>query len=115
MIPKPTKKKKKKPKTPVPNGGKYCQGCNTTHNLEIHHVYYGSNRNLSSEHGFVEWLCNNCHRSKNGVHGENKALDVELKQKHQFMWEQALIETEMVTPEDAREAFIKFIGKNYLD
>jgi len=112
---KPEKKKKKKEKTPIPKGEKRCAGCGSSYNLEIHHVYGGPNRKISSKYGFVEWLCSCCHREKNGVHGENKVLDIELKQKHQLDWEQALIETEMLTADDSRRCFIKLIGKNYLE
>ena len=97
-------KKKRKIKTPIPGGIKCCQGCGVTTQLEIHHVYGSSNRNNSSKYNCVEWLCSNCHRGKNGVHGENEALNMQLKQKHQLR-----LEKEM-----SREEFISLFGKNYL-
>jgi len=105
MIPKPTKRKKKKYKTPLPKGDRFCQGCGSTSQLEVHHVYYGvGNRNLSSKHECVEWLCNECHRGNNGVHGINKDLDNKLKVKHQEILEISI----------SRQEFIKLFGRNYL-
>ena len=104
MIPKPTNKKKKKSKTPLPTGDKYCVGCGTTHNLEIHHVFGASNRNNSNKYKCIEWLCSNCHRGNNGVHGINRYLDTKLKQEHQ----------ERLEKEITRKIFIRIFGRSYL-
>lgn len=99
------KKRKKKEKTPIPDGDKYCQGCGVVVGLEVHHVYGASSRNHSSKYGCVEWLCYECHRGKNGVHGQNKALDAMLKQKHQLR-----LENKGMT----RDEFRRLFGKSYL-
>jgi len=99
------KKKKKKVKTHTPDGDKYCQGCGSTVGLEVHHVYGASSRDESSRHNCVEWLCHTCHRGKNGVHGQNKALDTMLKQKHQLRLEKSGM---------TRQEFRYLFGKGYL-
>lgn len=106
MIPKPKKTKKKKVKTPIPSGAKECFACGCTHNLELHHCYFGSGkRKLSSEYKCVSWLCNVHHRSNLGVHGGNIELDLQLKRKHQER-----LESEGMK----RREFILLFGKNYL-
>ena len=104
MIEKPKKTKKKKVKTPMPDTKKYCVGCGTEYNLEIHHVFGNSSRNASSEYKCVDWLCSNCHRGNNGVHGINRYLDTKLKQEHQ----------ERLEKEMTREEFVKLFGRSYL-
>lgn len=107
MLAKPTKKKKKRVFTPTPDGPKVCQGCGIEYGLEIHHVYNKSARNFSSENKCVEWLCNECHRGVNGVHGTNcnRKLNTRLKKKHQTR-----LENEGMT----RLEFIFFVGRNYI-
>lgn len=60
--PKKYKNAKKKPKprvkTPRPEGEYKCAGCGKTKYLQIHHVYFNrGNRDLSSMHKCVEWIC----------------------------------------------------------
>lgn len=105
MIPKPKKTKKKTVKTPIPIGAKECFACGCTHNLEIHHAFGSSNRNLSSEYKCVDWLCNVHHRSNLGVHGGNTELDLQLKRKHQER-----LESEGMK----RKHFILLFGRSYL-
>ena len=104
MLNKPTNKKKNKIKTPIPNTDKYCVGCGVNYNLEIHHVFGGANRNNSNEYNCTEWLCSNCHRGNNGVHGINRYLDTKLKQEHQ----------ERLEKEMTREEFLRIFGRSYL-
>lgn len=52
----------------VDNGRKCCYLCGTSHQLEIHHIYSGSNRKNSTKYGLVVTLCASCHRGVNGVH-----------------------------------------------
>ena len=56
-------------KTSIVDGGKKCcYLCGTTHQLEIHHIYSGSNRKNSTKYGLVVTLCATCHRGVVGVH-----------------------------------------------
>ncbi len=108
---KPNKKKaKKKPKvkTPRPEGEYKCAGCGVEHYLSRHHVYFGrGQRDLSSKHGCIEFLCWNCHQSSTGIHGTHSdgKLDKELKKKHQIR----LMENGISLDE-----FIKIFGRSYI-
>jgi len=101
------KTSKKKVPTPTPEGAKKCQGCGRTHGLSIHHIYGKSERDASSKHKCVEWLCWHCHQSSTGIHGTHSdgKLNSELKKKHQNRLESQGM---------ARETFIKIFGRNYL-
>ena len=56
-------------KTSIVDGGnKRCYLCGSTHQLEVHHIYSGSNRKNSTKYGLVVTLCANCHRGVSGVH-----------------------------------------------
>jgi len=107
MIAKPTTRKKKKVKTPIPLSTKQCAECMVSNSLEIHHVFYGNKfyKDNSSLHSCVEWLCDNHHRGNNGVHGINEELNLRLKQKHQ----KRLMDNGMSMKE-----FIYLFGKNRL-
>ncbi len=105
MIEKPSNKKKKKVKTPIPLGIKQCAECGCEHHLEVHHVFIASSRKASSTYKCVEWLCNVHHRSNLGVHGGNIELDLRLKQKHQLR-----LESEGMS----RRIFILTFGRNYI-
>lgn len=84
---------------------KQCYHCKTTRNLEEHHCLYGTaNRKISERFGLKVYLCSEHHRGKNGVHGQNKYLDITLKQLAQKKIEESR----------TREDFIKIFGKNYL-
>ncbi len=106
---KPVKKhkqnKKKKVKTPRPEGEHVCYACGRTKYLEIHHVYPGPNRDNSSKYGAVVWLCHHHHRGQpDGVHGGNEQLDKELKRKFQIkLMEEGL----------TMEEFVKTFGRSY--
>ena len=55
--------------------------------LEVHHCCHGTaNRSLADKHGLWVYLCNECHRGTNGVHGKG-----------------------------SREEFRAIFGKSYLD
>ena len=73
---------------------------------EVHHIFYGHGlRNVSDRLGLVVYLCPECHRGTNGVHGKNgKALNYDLKQIAQHTYEET----------HNREEWMKEIGKNYL-
>lgn len=121
MIPKPTKKKKRAKNNPRPTENDICIISGLPY-VETHEIFQGNTRQLCIKHGIQVKLTHVIHdaitrrTTKNPVYGKTGVeWDQYFKQGYQFDWEKALIETEMVTPEDAREAFIKFIGKNYLD
>ena len=84
---------------------KACLICDTTQNVECHHVYFGTaNRKVSEKHGFTVWLCNHHHTgSRNSVH-QNRELDLMLKKAMQMVYE----------IDHSREEFMELIGRNYL-
>lgn len=55
-----------------------CYICGIS-NPEIHHIYFGKNRNNSTKYGCVVPLCYAHHRGNSGVH-HNHQLDLRLKQ-----------------------------------
>ena len=59
----------------VDKGRKCCYLCGGTRNLEIHHIFSGSNRKLSTRYGLVVTLCANCHRGINGVHNNYEKME----------------------------------------
>ena len=62
-------------KTSIVDGGrKCCYLCGTTHQLEIHHIYSGAFRKLSTQYGLVVTLCASCHRGVNGVHNNYEKM-----------------------------------------
>lgn len=81
-----------------------CWVCGNPH-TEEHHVFFGNpGRALSTKYGLTVRLCAAHHRnSKVGVHF-NKALDNELKQ-----WGQEVFENQY-----SHEEFMRVFGKNYL-
>lgn len=86
---------------------KECYVCHNIYGLHLHHIFYGTaNRKKSDEDGCVVWLCHTHHTDYEcGVHGLNKKLDTQLKQKCQTAWEQK---------HGTREEFRKRYGKSYL-
>ncbi len=86
---------------------KKCIVCETTQNLHIHEVFFGtSNRQNSIKYGLCVCLCARHHNAGNeGVH-RNRVLDLKLKKHAQqkamdhYGW--------------AVEQFISIIGKSYL-
>ena len=85
---------------------KCCWFCETTLDIHLHHIYYGTgNRKISDKHGFTAYLCAKHHNmSNNSVHF-NKEMDLTLKRACQAKFEQA----------HSREEFVRLIGRNYLD
>lgn len=83
---------------------KKCFICNTTLNLHKHHIYGGSNRNISEREGFWVFLCAIHHNmSPNSVH-LNEKLNKKLKRFCQIKYE----------TKHSRDEFIKLIGRSYL-
>lgn len=80
-----------------------CYICGSPY-TELHHIYYGKNRENSDRHGFTCKLCTGHHRGTYGVHGKYGAeLDRMLKERCQEAFEQS----------HTRQEFMKIIGKNY--
>jgi hypothetical protein len=79
------------------------------------HIFGGTaNRRLSEEDGLVVDLCHSCHNEPpNGVHF-NKDNMHRLHVHGQRVWEMGKIVNDGMTDEQAREAFIKRYGRNYL-
>lgn len=76
--------------------------------LDLHHVFSGANRKLSTKYGAVVYLCHNrCH--ENGPLSVHK--NAETKRKMQAEWQERLMEENGWTVEDFRLVF----GKSYLD
>lgn len=52
--------------------GRYCFFCGRTDRLEKHHAMHGTaNRKKADALGLWVWLCPECHRGTEGVHGKN--------------------------------------------
>ena len=84
---------------------KECYVCRSTLNIHKHHIYGGANRKISDKQGCWVYLCAAHHNmSDQGVHF-NKALDTELKEKCQRVWEER---------NGSRQQFIAVFGKSYL-
>lgn len=83
-------------------------------NATIRNIFGGTaNRRLSEEDGLVVDLCPDCHnRPPNGVHF-NKERMQELHRYGQQFWENVQTAKGM-SHEEARKAFMKRYGKNYL-
>lgn len=84
---------------------KKCLVCETTNNLHIHEVFFGTaDRKKSIKYGCCVCLCAKHHNMSNdGVHF-NKKLDTQLKQLMQRRF------TEVYPNLD----FLKIFGRNYL-
>ncbi len=85
----------------------HCIICSKTP-VNLHEIFYGSNRHNSIKYGLVIPLCTSEHHVGNaiGIHAD-KELDLEWKQKGQ----QAFMKHYNKNIED----FINIFGKNYLD
>ena len=83
----------------------YIKGC-TSNIQESHHIFYGHpNRKISERLGYKTDLCIYHHKDYLvGIHGKNKQLDLELKQKYQKIFEET----------KTRQEFISLFGRNYL-
>jgi len=71
----------------------------------IHHIFFGPNRNLAEEDGFIIPLAPELHNmSYGGVHYK-RSWDLDLKQRCQRYWEEHM---------GTREEFISRYGRGYL-
>ena len=97
----------------MPNERKPCFLCGRYAYTERHHIFGAANRKLSEQDGLVVDLCPDCHnRPPNGVHFNKERMDA-LRRYGQTVYENNLI-ADGKTRQEARTAFIKRYGKNYL-
>lgn len=89
----------------------YCK----TNGAERHEVYPGrGKRQICIDNGFQVDLCQNCHREMHrNATLQAKERNKFWKEKYQREYEGKLIATG-VTPEQARELWLKLIGRSYL-
>ena len=72
--------------------------------LEEHHIYGGPNRAVSEAEGLKVYLCQECHRGKEGVHRDISKMRF-LQQEGQRKFEEI----------HTRKQFMKLFGRNYLE
>lgn len=83
----------------------HCFQCGKHGRLEKHHIFQGAYRKRAEEHGFVVYLCHECHNEPpDGVH-HNKENRLKLRRQAQREYERTR----------SREDFIRDFGRNYLD
>lgn len=83
---------------------KQCFYCGAIRGLELHHVFFGPNRHLSTKYGCVIWLCQKHHQDhREGVH-HNKEMNEGLKMLFQRKLEEKM----------SREEFIRIFGRSWL-
>ena len=82
-----------------------CFVCGRRGCLEKHHCLHGSSRKKADDDGLWVYLCENCHRGTQGVHGrDGHDLDQELKELAQSRWEETY---------GTREEFVHRYGKSW--
>lgn len=90
-----------------------CFLCGQYGMTETHHIFGGPNRRLSDEDSLVVFLCAECHNiPPDGVHYNSKRMNM-LRKIGQKAYENKLKE-EGYTDTEARTAFMRRYGKNYL-
>ena len=94
----------KRDKSIIQDDLKECLVCKTRQGIEIHEVFYGTNRKNSIKWGLYVGLCYQHHRGQpNGVHF-NKALNEKLRKHGQRKFEEIY----------GHEKFMEVFKKNYL-
>lgn len=81
-----------------------CYLCGYGRDIEVHHVYGGPNRKISTRHGCVVALCRSCHTGDYGVHKNADARRI-VQQDCQRAFEEKI---------GSREYFMSEFGRNYL-
>lgn len=89
-------------KSIVDKGEKRCYLCGSTHSLEVHHIFGGSNRKHSTQYGLVVSLCSSCHRGSNGVHSDYEKME-RLREIGQIAFEKEYTQLD----------FVKIFHRNY--
>lgn len=84
-----------------------CWFCGRVDSLEKHHCLHGTaNRKLADKYGLWVYLCSDCHRGTDGVHGKRgKERDLTLKKVAQRAFEE----------KHTRERFRELFGRSYLE
>lgn len=84
----------------------HCIACGSPY-VEVHHIFQGiANRKISDRYGYVAPLCQMHHTgTAEGVHFNNKKLNLYLKQEAQKHFEKE---------HGNRNDFIRTFGKSYL-
>lgn len=86
---------------------KECWVCQSTANLHLHHVFFGTaRRSISDKYGFTCWLCVLHHTGNNFSVHNNRKLDLILKRACQRKFEES---------GHSRAEFLNIIGRNYLE
>lgn len=105
----PKKKRKKHGKSIMPTYGgcwlcRYLDDDDRPKVTEVHHIYFGTNREKSEEYGFTTDLCISHHRTgPNAVH-KNRTTCRILQSECQERFEKT----------HSREEFVRIIGRSYL-
>lgn len=113
--PKPKYKKQKKAKNNKRNYElRQCAFCGEWHICETHEVYGGRFRQDSIKYGYQVPLCNRCHSRVTENKDDTLKAQKEWKEYFQRQREAYLIIEEGFMPEDARDIWMKEMGRNYL-
>jgi len=92
-----------------------CFICGREGYTEEHHIFEGSCRPASEANGLKVDICLDHHRGFNGVHtARGEKLKEYLHEVGQQAYEEYKMKHESMTPEQAREAFIKEFIKSRL-
>ena len=75
--------------------------------LEVHHIYGGARRKLSTQYGLVVTLCEECHRT--APHAVHQSADT-MQYLHEIGQRKAMEENGWT-----KEQFMEVFGKNYLE
>lgn len=113
-FPKPqSKKKKKKCNGYKDKASRICAYTGKPY-AERHEIFCGRNRQISIDYGFQIDVCHEIHEELQANIGEwAQAENLRLRQKCQTEYEDKLIDAG-ITPEKAREMWLKLIGRSYL-
>ena len=114
QVPKPTYKKKKKPKNnPVPTENCNCALCGEWKLCETHEVYNGNpNRQISIKNGYQVKLCKTCHIDVT----ENREYTLEWQELWKNLYQQmqeSAWKTQGISCSEARDKWLELIGRNY--
>ena len=113
-FPKPQDKKKRKKVNGYKNKAERICAYTGRPSAERHEIFCGRNRQISIDNGFQIDVCPEIHAELQANITEwAQAENLRLRQKCQWEYENNLIATG-VTPEQARELWLKLIGRSYL-
>lgn len=84
---------------------KACYICHDTRNVQKHHIYEGSRRQMSERNGFWVYLCPEHHNLGSFSVHRDPALNRWMKKLCQMRYEEG----------HAHDDFMKLVGKNYLE